>query len=301
MHRRHNVVAQPFPISHVHARIVAMRAKAISRACSRKSRVGGALGRQARGVASQETTTLAEKDCTAKHDLAETMRPYVKDEVPVALRGAVAHHDAVERWKSWDHLESIVDRETTCHVEVGGNYSQSQRADLHFGDYIMYMRFFEERYGRSGDATPPNDELVYLAQNDAFEGLYQDFEIPDCCTSLGEGKLYSTMVWIGPYGCVSPLHFDPMDNVLMQFIGTKRVFLYPPEAHVYAGVDGNQSNTSPLNPEEPLDLTKYPLAADLSRPLECTLSPGDLLFIPKKWWHFIRTIETSISINCWWR
>ncbi len=265
---------------------------------------GDVVGCSARGMASQastQTTRLAEQECTDKQDLVESMRPFVMNETPVIVRGAVAHYDAVERWKSWDYLESIVDRETTCHVEVGGNYSQSQRADLQFGDYIMYMRFFEENYGRSGDVIPPSDELVYLAQNDAFEGLYQDFDIPDCCTCLKEESSTVQWFWIGPYGCVSPLHYDPMDNVLMQFVGTKRVFLYPPEAHVYAGADGNQSNTSPLNPEGPLDLAKYPLAADLDRPLECILLPGDLLYIPKLWWHYIRTIETSISVNCWWR
>lgn len=267
---------------------------------SGKSRLGM---RQTRPFTSQAAMSrpMAEKDCHDKRILVEVMRPYVENQTPLVVRGAVADQDAVERWKYWDHLESVVGNETTCHVEVGGNYVQSQRADLQFGDYLAYLRFYEERHGRSGDVTPPNEELVYLAQNDAFEGLYQDFDIPGCCTSLGEGKLYSTMVWIGPYGCVSQLHFDPMDNVLLQFVGSKKVFMYPPEAHVYAGEDGYQSNTSPINPEQPLDLGKYPLAADLPAPSECTLSPGDLLFIPKKWWHYIRTIETSISINCWWR
>ena len=147
---------------------------------------------------------------------------------------------------------------------------------------------------------PPSEELVYLAQNDAFEGLYQDFEIPDF-TSLGEGRLYNTMVWIGPYGCVSPLHYDPMDNALMQFVGTKRVMMYPPNSQVYAGADGNQYNTSPLNPESSLDISKYPLSADLPPVLECMLTPGDILYIPKTWWHYVRTVETSVSVNCWWR
>lgn len=221
--------------------------------------------------------------------------------MPVVIRGAVLDASAIQRWKEWDHFENIINTETPCHVEVGGNYAQSQRCDLHFGDYITYLRLFQERHGRSGATAPPPQELVYLAQNDAFPALFQDFNVPNFCTTLGEGKLYNCMIWMGPYGCVSPLHFDPMDNALMQFVGTKRVLMYPPEAHVYAGVDGNQSNTSPLNPEEPFDLERYPLAAELPPALECSLTPGDLLFIPQKWWHFIRTVETSVSINCWWR
>ena len=274
--------------------------KSLIRACiqCRRERFTGQAHRMALHLS---TVPMSEEDCHDKPSLTETIRPYMQHQTPAVLRGAVANASAIERWKSWDYLEKNVGCETTCHVEVGGNYAQSQRCDIRFSDYLAYLKFFEERYGRSGTEKIPNEELVYLAQNDAFEGLLQDFVVPDFCTSLGEGHLYSTMIWIGPYGCVSPLHFDPMDNALMQFVGTKRVLMYPPEVQVYAGHDGNQSNTSSFNPEEPLDIDKYPLAVDLPPSLECTLAAGDLLYIPKKWWHYIRTVETSISINCWWR
>jgi Cupin-like domain len=250
------------------------------------------------------TVPMSEEDCHGnKESLVETIRPYVRDRTPVMLRGAALHARAIECWKTWNYFESAVDGDTPCHVEVGGNYAHSQICNIRFGDYLAYLRAFEERYGRSGKHVLPSEDLVYLAQNDVFEGLHQDFDIADFCTdhSLGEGRLYSTMIWIGPYGCVSPLHFDPMDNALMQFVGKKRVMMYPPGTNVYAGVDGNQFNTSPLNPEQPFDLSKYPLAAELPLCIECTMYPGDILYIPRKWWHHIRTVETSVSVNSWWR
>lgn len=30
------------------------------------------------------------------------------------------------------------------------------------------------------------------------------------------------------------------------------------------------------------------------------VGPGDLLFVPSRWWHQVRTLETSFSINWWW-
>jgi [protein]-arginine 3-hydroxylase / protease len=33
---------------------------------------------------------------------------------------------------------------------------------------------------------------------------------------------------------------------------------------------------------------------------ECTLKEGDILYIPRRWWHFVRAETPSISVNYWW-
>jgi hypothetical protein len=103
----------------------------------------------------------------------------------------------------------------------------------------------------ASSTIPTNNELVYMAQNDLFPSLYEDVMIPDfCCAdddddvkesisnkdsdknysnynnnnnttvkAVGYGRLYSVMMWLGPRGCVSPLHFDPLDNCFMQHQG----------------------------------------------------------------------------------
>lgn len=30
-----------------------------------------------------------------------------------------------------------------------------------------------------------------------------------------------------------------------------------------------------------------------------TLEPKDVLFIPKGWWHYVESLETSLSVNIW--
>jgi ribosomal protein L16 Arg81 hydroxylase len=30
------------------------------------------------------------------------------------------------------------------------------------------------------------------------------------------------------------------------------------------------------------------------------LGPGDVIYIPRGWWHHVRTLELSISVNFWW-
>jgi hypothetical protein len=261
----------------------------------------------------EETIPTTKDEATTQEIVAEKISSYYKEQTPVVLRGAVANAKAVSEWKSWDYLKGLVSDDATCHVELGGNYSASsaERSDIRFQDFLTYMQLFEEQRGRrpqEGIEPPPSGELVYLAQNDVVQELYQDFHVPQFCgdenNSVGhEGRLYNTMIWIGPYGCVSPMHNDPLDNVLMQFVGAKCALLFPPAdaQALYSGHEGNQPNTSPINPEEKPDLDRYPLFAEASPPLICDLQPGDLLYIPKRWFHYVRTVETSISVNAWWR
>jgi hypothetical protein len=288
--------------------------------------------------------------------LATIIEPYYKNQEPVVVRGAVRTAPATKLWNSWTYWRETFQpcgevqnsvNPTMVAVEMGGSYGshQSERAEIPFLAYLQYLELFEQRHGRTGGelqhlsrsswSSIPSEELVYMAQNDLLEPLYKDIIIPDFCQSndtennknsfassppvVGLGRLYSVMIWLGPRGSVSPLHFDPLDNCLMQHVGRKRVLLYEPASSSsigwhYAGHDGQQNNTSPINPEfldddddDTSATTKvireqYPLFFDEAPPRrECILLPGDLLYIPAKWWHHVRSIDTSASVNVWWR
>ena len=268
-------------------------------------------------------------------DIAQTLSPYYKSQTPVVLRSMLSKSDAYYCWKSLDYLNAAVGGNTPVYVEIGGTYADAnvQKPEISFGEYIEYMRQFENKYGDGNDTEsemtkseqqPPPHEIVYLAQNDLPPALYNDFDMPQLCDDagfskkhdVGAGNLYSCMIWMGPRGALSPLHYDPLDNLLMQVVGTKRVLLYPrtvgvtdendeisaaeESAWTYAGSDGMQYNTSPVDVENP-DLQKYPLFAEAPPPIECILNPGDALYIPEKWWHHVRSLSRSVSVNMWWR
>jgi len=58
-----------------------------------------------------------------------------------------------------------------------------------------------------------------------------------------------------------------------------------------------QKNISAVNVEDP-DLAQHPKFAE-AKQLECILGPGDMLFIPAKYWHYVRSLSPAVSINFW--
>ena len=144
-----------------------------------------------------------------------------------------------------------------------------------------------------------------LAQHDLFlqiPSLKRFFKVPEYtqCSSTGVTNINC---WLGTAGTVTSLHFDSYDNFLVQVAGYKYVRLYSPDQtpKLYVNRQGRgtsaQGNISRLRVEEP-DFTRFPLAAT-AQYTECILGPGDMLFIPERHWHYVRSLTTSFSMNFW--
>jgi lysine-specific demethylase 8 len=288
-----------------------------SKSLSRSAQHVSSIRRFASTLPPYELVPIAEKQLQAgctQDEITQALQPHYKSQTPVVLRQAVATAPAVEKWQSLPYLQEALEEERGT-VEIGGSYGNSnvERPEIPLDQYVQYLQLFQAQYGAQGPDDPwhiPEDinvsELVYLAQNDMFQNLYQDVNIPALCDAsqppFGHGQLYSVMLWLGPRGCVSPLHYDPLDNLLMQFVGRKRVLLFPSgNSPVYAaGQDGQQPNTSPIKIEDP-DYTTFPTFLEAPPATLCLLNPGDALYMPAKWWHHVRSLDTSASVNVWWR
>ena len=83
-------------------------------------------------------------------------------------------------------------------------------------------------------------------------------------------------------------------------MGEKYVRLYDEQysksLYVYEG--NILKNTSKLDVDN-LDYDKYPLAKDVPY-TETILKPGQMLYIPPKCWHFVKSLATSFSVSFWW-
>lgn len=285
----------------------------------------------------QNTSTLAEEVRTEEqhqNTIAQLLKPYYQAQTPIILRQAAIPQKAYRLWNDLKYLERQVGEDTPVDVEIGPSYSEGVvKSTIRFGDYLKYIQFInDEQHPPPSNtiSTPSNYELVYMAQHELFPILAQDITVPYLCSysttnntyeGVGHGKLYSSLFWFGPPGCKSTLHYDPCDNLLMQLVGRKKIILHPPQPEIclgwrerhyknndnarndwyYSGPKyGQQYNTSSVDVECP-DFIKYPLYRQALPGHVSILLPGDILFIPKQWWHFLRALDTSISVNVWWR
>jgi len=113
---------------------------------------------------------------------------------------------------------------------------------------------------------------------------------------LGIPRIRAINLWMG-VGTRSGLHFDATDNMFAQIYGEKKVFLFAPQAARYLYPFPDVPTKSQVDPQNP-DLERFPKFAACSA-IAHTLQPGDLLYLPRGWWHFFAASGLSISVNCW--
>jgi hypothetical protein len=112
-------------------------------------------------------------------------------------------------------------------------------------------------------------------------------------------KMGPPRFWLGPAGTVTPLHCDYDDNIFAQVWGTKRIFLAPPhhDEFLYPSEANAILFGSPFDPDSP-DFDKFPLARQATT-IECIVNPGDMLYVPAGWFHQVRALTFSLSVNRW--
>ncbi|KAJ3172761.1 Lysine-specific demethylase 8 [Geranomyces variabilis] len=230
---------------------------------------------------------------------------------PLLMKGAVADWPAcsIRPWADLSYLRKAIGAHRTVPIEIGAKYTDSQWTQklVTVADFLDALITAPDG-DMNGRRTQP---VAYLAQHDLFSQiprLKDDILIPDYCfVSVGEDddddsadKEVAVNAWFGPRGTVSPLHHDPHNNMFAQVVGSKYIRLYAPEhsAAVYPNEEESMmSNTSRVDVESP-DLAAFPDFAAAPY-FECVVEPGDLLFIPKGWWHYVRSLSLSFSVSFW--
>ncbi|KAL5220445.1 hypothetical protein ABZP36_025158 [Zizania latifolia] len=218
---------------------------------------------------------------------------YFLCESPVILCGCIDHWPARTKWKDIRYLERIAG-DRTVPVEVGKNYVCSEWKQ----ELITFSQFLERMWSPDCSAN-----LTYLAQHQLFDQikeLREDIMVPEYCNA-GGGELQTLNAWFGPHGTVTPLHHDPQHNLFAQVLGRKYFRLYPASISndLYPHTESMLSNTSQVDLDN-IDMNEFPRTLDTEF-MDGILEEGDLLYIPPKWWHYVRSLSTSFSVSFWWR
>jgi len=156
-----------------------------------------------------------------------------------------------------------------------------------------------ERAAISG-TRPPYAGNISLVNDPAvrrqFDRLLEDCRFPAWRpgNSVPEYRL-----WIGAAGQRSTIHNDPYHNFNAQIVGRKRFILFAPSQHgVLSAIYCNRSMwASPIDPLAP-DFERYPAFAN-ALGYDCTLTEGEVLFLPRFWFHYVEAVTTSVNVNFW--
>lgn len=221
-------------------------------------------------------------------------RDIFQPKVPTIIKGCMNHWKSLELWKDTEYLKNVAGARIVP-IEIGSRYTDEDWAQ----QLIMFSKYLETHI------SSKCAEVGYLAQHQLFEQipeLKNDFSIPDFCSFSDEESENSPDInaWFGPAGTVTPLHFDPKNNLLCQVVGYKRIILYKPEdsEYLYPYETRLLSNTAQVDPYEP-DYKKWSKFEKVKGFL-CYLKPGEMLFIPPKWWHHVVSLSPSFSLSFWW-
>jgi lysine-specific demethylase 8 len=217
-------------------------------------------------------------------------RAYVAGDRPVIIQGLATAWPAFKRWT----LPYLAEKIGDLPVPI------AQLDERHGGRTLRRYKMWFRDYARLHLAGSDDESRqYYLAQMNIPDALANDIAIPAC---VPRDVAVPPKIWIGPRGCTTAMHFDSFHNILVQIEGRKRLVLVSPADRPYLYLNDTrppQPRTSAIDLRRP-DHGAYPLFAR-ARQIEVVLQPGDGLFLPAAWSHFVEAVDRTISVNLWWK
>lgn len=236
---------------------------------------------------------------------------------PRVVTDAASDWPAVRLWRT-DYLKRVAGDSDVVVREVAGppvNIFQkvADGGRIRFADYLDWVLEVDEdvsrRLGSALDREEVNSTEVYrLVESLRFEcsyylnaslnkvsaALLDDIQVPDWFAT----DTWAINLWCGVLGTSCGLHCDLAPNCNVQVIGRKRFVLFAPDEtpRLYRISGRTHCHFDPNAP----DFDAFPLARQAVR-WECTLHPGEALYIPVGWYHQTTVMSNwAINVNMFW-
>jgi hypothetical protein len=218
-------------------------------------------------------------------------REYVRKNRPVVVENAVTEWPALQKWTP----------------EYFKTTFGSRRVDVSYEEQMTFADFIDGVLA-SSEATPgpymyrffigphlPEILPDVLPQNEyAFPGRLASPLMP---RSWRRPDGYLKLLIGGVGGRFPVMHYDTqnMHAAITEIHGDKAFVLFSPEDTPYLYPREDMPNKSEIADIDDVDLARFPLFAKATRH-ETVLRPGDMVFVPSKWWHTARVLTASVSI-----
>ncbi len=241
--------------------------------------------------AAQQATTHGNVPRMPKLSRHAFLDNYYAPNRPVVMTGAMDDWPAMTRWTAEELKRRLGDRVVSVQAnrDNDANYevnSAKLRSEMTFGEFIDIT----ETMGETNNyyITANNSETNREALKDLWDDIipFTDYLRDDDPSNRG-------FFWFGPKGTVTPLHHDLTNNFMAQVRGRKLVRLIAP--YELPNLYNNRHCYSAVNLDN-IDYDQFPLFRNVTV-IDVEIGPGDLLFLPVGWWHYVRGLETSITMT----
>uniref|UniRef100_A0A7S2RL38 JmjC domain-containing protein n=1 Tax=Mucochytrium quahogii TaxID=96639 RepID=A0A7S2RL38_9STRA len=216
-------------------------------------------------------------------------RDFVDRQIPVVLRNVGKDWPATKKW-NFDYI-----------AQIGGDISvmASVSNEEQNGQTVKTKASLAKLLNvyKNGIGDNQNNSIPYVKQFDLF-GMFPQLR-DDINLDIWNWRTHCCVnAWLGPAGAVTGVHSDDENNIAVSILGRKEFTIFAPEDRPYLYVNDKYDpgteccSVDHVNPA----LELHPLYSSAD-PAVVVLNPGDGLFIPLNWWHGVRNLDASISIN----
>ncbi|MDZ8261472.1 cupin-like domain-containing protein [Nostoc sp. ChiQUE01b] len=163
--------------------------------------------------------------------------------------------------------------------------------------YKEYIKHVEDKVNEN-----QNDDLGYYLTGELFEKSFPEI-IGDVTYPEYLNRKPLVSYWHGfsskNFSSTTVLHFDGFHNIFVQIRGRKKILLYPPSNYLsfYPPLEDSHglADYSKVDPNHP-NLELFPKFPWQER-MEVVLQPGEMLYIPPYWWHYVTAVDENISLS----
>lgn len=243
----------------------------------------------------------------------EFAQQYLYANCPVIVTDALRQWKALQRWTPDFFKQEF--GSTTFSLEDDLKLERDLKSRISYGktdpDQHKMSEFIDQVLASTEENPAPylRNKVLYKlfpSLKDDIQPLPEYFQPNWLTDRYLLGKVGETLnrgsaieLYIGGKGTKFPvLHYDGAAThaFLMQIYGRKQYVIYHPNQERFLYPSPEKHNLSTVNDLENPDLEKFPLFAQ-AVPATFFLEPGELLFIPSRWWHTARIITPSITVS----